>query len=100
MHDNRNRLDVGTRVRNWNHLYWGASAWGTGTIVAVVTQHSIDDTWEYLVRADRDGELHQWNIVDTPEQWLADMLADTPNGKKYLARIERVHGTETTGRNA
>ncbi|MGK9270523.1 hypothetical protein KXR83_05920 [Williamsia muralis] len=99
-HNNTVRLEVGTRVRNWNHLFWGAHWWGTGTITEVLKQHvGIDDTWEYLVRFDYDGEIHQWNIVDTTEgnEWIAAEMADTPHGIKYLARIERLKALHPIG---
>lgn len=65
-HDNRIRLDVGTRVRNWTQEYPEARENGTAIIVDVIGQHTaVDNTWEYTVRTDA-GDLRQWNMVDVP----------------------------------
>lgn len=64
-HDNRTQLPVGARVHHWGQQYDAALTNGTATIVAVIKQHQVDDTWEYQVQTD-DGELHEWNMVDVP----------------------------------
>lgn len=63
-HDNRTRLEPGTRVRAVWQQFPRAYAEGTATITEVVKQHQIDSTWEYLVLTG-DGEVRSWNIVDT-----------------------------------
>ncbi|MFC9432751.1 hypothetical protein [Nocardia sp. NPDC057030] len=61
-HHQTDRLEVGTRVRHYTHQFPRAYTEGTATIVHVIKQHAIDDTWEYKVRLD-NGELAEWNYV-------------------------------------
>lgn len=69
-HDNRKRLPIGARVRNWIEEYDAARSAGTANIIEVLKQHPIDQTWEYRVRTDA-GELLEWNMVDKPTERVA-----------------------------
>lgn len=56
-------IPVGTRVRHAGQQYRTAFAAGTGTVLQVLEQHSVDGTWEYLVCTD-DGRIVSWNRID------------------------------------
>jgi hypothetical protein len=59
---NHEHLPIGARVRLYGHQWPEALRSGTGTIVDVVMQHSVDGSWEYLVET-ADGKLESWNHV-------------------------------------